>query len=518
MQRWRFQPADRGTFAGWANVSAPQCSLSLANGRMPDDTTRERSDRAAAAAPGGVPSPRSEPGAGRARRWPLVVCAVVCALIAAAGWRWWETQRLLGAVPRPGLAGADRRVVEAVEQALQLVRRHPRNAEAWGQAGMVLHAHEYTEEALACYRRAARLAPLEPQWWYLAAMVLRHRDPAEARRLLQGAAEVDPDEPLFRIRLAELEADAGRWDQAERHVDTALRLRPDDPHALWLKARVHIKYGRWADAERVLERAAEILAQHALIAADLRLVRFRLYGTSQDPDEDEPAPQGVVADPIRAPEIGTGTESTRTGVQNGAAVWPDRFLEQLAQYRFDPHWQTYRAAELARFGRLVDAIRTMQQVVACSPEEPLFAATLVRLLVQAGRLSDAEQAVEEARRRHPEDFELLRLAATVRLLRGDAATAATLLQQAIERKPDNAAVRYDRALALLAMNRREEALRELEAAVRADPGFFDAWFALANERAVDGEIEAARGCVQNALRLRPADPRAQRLQQRLEKR
>ncbi|RMG38538.1 MAG: tetratricopeptide repeat protein, partial [Planctomycetota bacterium] len=67
---------------------------------------------------------------------------------------------------------------------------------------------------------------------------------------------------VARIRLAELDAEAGRWAAANRHVDAALRLQPDDPHALWLKARIAMKLGRWADAEELLQRAAERLPQH----------------------------------------------------------------------------------------------------------------------------------------------------------------------------------------------------------------------------------------------------------------
>ncbi|RMG38532.1 MAG: hypothetical protein D6725_06935 [Planctomycetota bacterium] len=241
-----------------------------------------------------------------------------------------------------------------------------------------------------------------------------------------------------------------------------------------------------------------------------------------DPGDADPVtpgdlvPAGAQA-AVPQPEISAEAGSARSRAANALADWPDRFLEQLAQYRFDPHWQAYRAAELARFGRLDAAIRTMQRVVQEVPDEPLFAGALVRLLVRAKRLAEAERVVDEARREHPEDFELLRLAATVRLLQGDAAAADPLLRRAIDQKPDNAAVRYDRALALLAMKRRDEALQELEAAVRVDPAFFDAWFALANERLADGEIEAARRCLENALRLRPDDARVLGLQRRIQR-
>ena len=91
----------------------------------------------------------------------------VAALLAAV-WGYWVWQRVV-AVPPPQVdaSHAEPMVVDAIQAATQVVKRHPRDPHAWGHLGMALHAHDFLTEARQAYAEAARLDPDASIWPYL---------------------------------------------------------------------------------------------------------------------------------------------------------------------------------------------------------------------------------------------------------------------------------------------------------------------------------------------------------------
>src|SRR5947209_3700073 len=95
----------------------------------------------------------------------LLIGLVLAALIGLAGgygWRWYTTPR----PPAIPLNGASKEMTEAVEEALQAVRRQPRSGRTWGVLGMVLTANGFNQQAIECLAQAERLDPQEPRWPY----------------------------------------------------------------------------------------------------------------------------------------------------------------------------------------------------------------------------------------------------------------------------------------------------------------------------------------------------------------
>ena len=86
-----------------------------------------------------------------------------------------------------------------------------RSAAAWGRLGKILLAHEFSDEARACFAQAEALDPAEPRWPYHQGTILSQGEPDAAIPKLQRAVERcgnDPDAP--RLRLAEILLAQGR--------------------------------------------------------------------------------------------------------------------------------------------------------------------------------------------------------------------------------------------------------------------------------------------------------------------
>ena len=100
--------------------------------------------------------PRRRLTRGRRVLWGLLF--VAGAALVAGYLAWTAPRRQL---PQIDLQGVHPDVAAAIQRATDAVRRRPRSGDAWGQLGMILHAHEYYAEAATCYQLASRLDPQE---------------------------------------------------------------------------------------------------------------------------------------------------------------------------------------------------------------------------------------------------------------------------------------------------------------------------------------------------------------------
>ncbi len=91
------------------------------------------------------------------------------------------------------------------------------------------------EEALEELRKAESLEELPAKVYFDQGILYAKREKyLPAVEYLEKAAERDPENPEIRYYLAAACIGAGRYDQAERELKTALRLKPDYKEAQWL--------------------------------------------------------------------------------------------------------------------------------------------------------------------------------------------------------------------------------------------------------------------------------------------
>lgn len=103
---------------------------------------------------------------------------------------------------------------------------------------------------------------------------------------IEAAIELAPDDPDMRIFLARLELLAGRYDEALRHLEVYVGLRDADPVGRAQMALALVGLGRLAEAERTLlvadSLAADSTATPASVREEVRLAEGRFHEAAGD--------------------------------------------------------------------------------------------------------------------------------------------------------------------------------------------------------------------------------------------
>jgi TolB-like protein/tetratricopeptide (TPR) repeat protein len=119
--------------------------------------------------------------------------------------------------------------------------------------------------------------------------------------------------------------------------------------------------------------------------------------------------------------------------------------------------------------RLDAAERGFREALLRQPSYAPARQRLALMLAWRGRFGEAREEIARARRYDPLSPAASASAAWIEYYAGDVETAARLATEAIEAQPDVAPPRLPRALALLALNRPEDAIRDLDAALCLAP-------------------------------------------------
>ncbi len=125
--------------------------------------------------------------------------------------------------------------------------------------------------------------------------------------------------------------------------------------------------------------------------------------------------------------------------------------------------------------------------------------------LRAGRLVEAERALQVILRVRADDGEASYLLGLVALQAGNAAAAAKLLLPAAKRLARNAEAQYNAGVALVLSDRFAEAAEHFRRALALDPNLAAAWNNLGNILKAFGEVDEAVTCFERAMALSPGD-------------
>jgi tetratricopeptide (TPR) repeat protein len=200
----------------------------------------------------------------------------------------------------------------------------------------------------------------------LAELELYDRHPERAADVLRQAAAANPRQELWYL-LAETLINQGKIEGQNQGADCLDRLRKSglpEAHIQYLEALILVQNKAWAKAVAKINTARALLASQADPAVRLRLTRLSLllpecYGR-------------LGLDEQRLAALKDAAGASATAVTAGQAL----------------------AEELARSGKLDDALRIQLQLVETRPESRL---DLVRLLIEKVRRLPREQRARHAR-------------------------------------------------------------------------------------------------------------------------
>jgi tetratricopeptide (TPR) repeat protein len=374
------------------------------------------------------------------------VVAVLALAVGLVVWLNWPRQ--LPEPPLPDLSGVDAEVVEVIQEARQEVLRAPSAADAWGQFGEVLLAHEFNQEANHCFRQAELLDAREPAWPYLQAINLVSHDPTTGIRCLQRAVQRCEEGVVGpRLFLAEVLLEGGRLDEAQSHLEQVLKADPDDLRAQLGLGRLALLRQRWRAALTRLEacRADEHTRKRAH--------SWRAEAWSQ---------------------LGE-TERARVEQQRAAELPPDRpwadpFQERVQTLRRGLRSRFAAVNHLVQAGRIGEAIEMLNQILEKYPNSVECWMRLGEVWHRLKKVDRALACFEQSVRLAPDLAEAwFRLGCMQYLAQRPEAAAS--FRKAIGLKPNHAQAHYNLGQCLSGNGDRKGAATEFREALRCRPDY-----------------------------------------------
>jgi protein O-GlcNAc transferase len=244
----------------------------------------------------------------------------------------------------------------------------------------------------------------------------------------------------------------------------------------------------------------------------------------------------MTASPVVAQLLLQGIELERSGDLAAAEVL---YRELLAKHPHHPEGCYLLGQLCLRTGRADQAIPLLTEASARSPDHVPFMLALGDAQLQAGEPAKAAQVFRRALDRDPTSIDglcglgcamgelgefddaegVVRMAVALEPGNGRAAAglgvilsrrglwaeAVEELERARSAGYSNASLLNDLGVALQHLHRHGEAAEALDAALSVDPRHVQAWMNLGNLRKEEGDLEAARDCYGQVLRVAPAD-------------
>jgi tetratricopeptide (TPR) repeat protein len=426
------------------------------------------------------------------RHWKQwLVGTVLAGTILALG-TWWclrqvrrsATWRQLPAIDLPSIEPA---MAEIIREAQSEVLAAPRSGRAWGKCGAVLLAQDFLPEAVACFVRAEALDPHEMRWPYFQGLCLERLEADTALDCFRRAAERAPQQAVPTVHYAELLLGQGQLERAEPFVDRALKLAPQDPRVLRAAGQLAFLQNRLDDA-----------LTHANAAARADPQRHRIHSLLSQIHQRR-GDQAAVEQELKALAA------------TADADWPDPLLAEVAPYKRGTTWTLQVAQELIQVGRVYEAIGMLRRLGGKEAKDVRVLIVLGKAYLRIGNTAEAATTLQLAAARDPNQaplhFEMGNLALVTRRLD----EAVQHYREAIRLDKQLGVAQYNLGLCLRQLGDRAGALAAFEETIRVLP---ENWAAHRDAAALlldaDRPVEAIAH-LEKAATLAPRDPVVQRL-------
>jgi len=390
------------------------------------------------------------------------------------------------APPQIDVSGLAPNAARAVSDARAGVLKDSKSGSAWGRLGMACMAHDFRNEALACFAEAGRLQPRQFRWMYLSAIVLEDSDQEQAEQRFASAVALEPGYAPLRWRLGNLLLRLDRLDAAEREFEAAAGLESDSPYPLLGLAHVDLARGDASRAEGHLQKAVDLAPSCRDAIGELA----GLLSRQGKPGSSLELQQRWLKLPTCPSEM------------------PDPIRQEVFRHGGRERVLAIEADELVLRGELEQAVAVLRTLVAENPGLSRPWVNIGQLLLARGNVVAAHQVFEEAVERFPrEPLAHYGLAGACEAS-GATREAVGSYRRACELKPDYAEAHYRLGVLLWQSGERWPAAEALERAVAAEPGLAPARLTFGLVLRDLGEIDRAREQLRAAVRLAPHDPEA----------
>lgn len=332
-----------------------------------------------------------------------------------------------------------------VEEVLAEAREAPDDGQRHGTLGLVYEANLLWDEAREAFRIAAELDPEEPLWRYHLAVAGRQAGDFEGS--LELLARVVAEDPSFapgqqRLGLALLEA--GELERAKAAFRRLIELEPYVPTGYVGLGDALLRGGDPAAAvtslEKAVQRDPEYRAAHYLLG-----LAYRDLGRERE----------------AARELALGADSDIRHL-------PDPFAAEVERYAVSLTARNDRAQALLQQGKAEEAARLLEESLSFQPRNVTTLNNLGIARMHQGDMAAAFEALQRARRVDDDRFSTYLNLASWAQRTGHPEQALQYARAAVTRGSGVARAHDTLALALVRLGRTAEAVEALETALRLD--------------------------------------------------
>ncbi|GMR22271.1 MAG: hypothetical protein BMS9Abin37_0608 [Acidobacteriota bacterium] len=422
-------------------------------------------------------------------------------------------------VPDADRSSMEPQVAQKIQHFRESVFQSPDSHEAWGDLGVVFHAHGLEQEAALCYQKAIELAPSDFRWRYLLVHALFAFDRDAAMEASARALEVSADYPALLMVRAESLEERGAVEDAVALYKRALELDPKSVRAELALGRLAMANGDFDTARSRLERASELAPNAGAVYASLA----RLYRRVGENDKAAEAARQVasatdpvpITDPIHFRMTEESVASTaqlqhaRDLLASGDIARAESIYRDLVALRpDDAAMKVHLGDVLWRQDQRSEAKSLYQAALAIKEDDAGAHAGLAAALSREGAYDDAVDHYRKslaARSGHVPT--IVSLASTL-AFQGSTTEAETLYDRALELEPDNVFAQRSFAEFLFRLNRYAEAAQHYRKVLELDPDLGVVHLQLGASLAVTGNYVEARSHLEQARELGQTVPDA----------
>jgi len=284
----------------------------------------------------------------------------------------------------------------------------------------------------------------------------------QARDLYERALTVRPWDLEVRYSLGKTMWDSGDADGAFREMSRVVQKRPRDVRARRVLVLIHASRGDNADLVSELEQVAAL-----------------------DPS-DEPTRMDLAAAYAAMGRVDRAIEAYRGIVdRNPQHAQAMKFLGDLHK----------------RQGQVDRAVKYYGDAVKADPDDPRAYFLLGAIYVEGGKDKDAKRIYQQAQRFKRYLAETYNNLGAIAYRERDLDTSMWYHRRAVLRRPSSARLRYNYALSLSASKYTEEALEQVDAALKLEPNHVELHYLRGVVLLRRGEADAARAEFEKTLAL-----------------
>jgi tetratricopeptide (TPR) repeat protein len=363
----------------------------------------------------------------------------------------------LPALPQVSFENFGPEIREQARKAYAEAQAHPRDAEANGRLGMILHTYEAYDIAAICYERARSLAPEDFRWIYYIAIVKAALGAhGEAANVFKEAVQRKPDYMPAQLRLADSLSASGQLNQSRQYYEAVIKNRAGVAQAYYGLGRIYAAGGDLAGAVAQYRKAIELFQ-------DYGAAHYALGLALRD--------QGQVAEAQEHLARSQKLKFSRPPLD-------DPLLIAVAELNTAGAATLKRGVILESAGQIEASIAEHERALAINPQLAQANINLISLYGRTGQFEKAAQAYRAALTANPNLADAHYNFGVLLVGQSNYKEAAQAFQRCLQINPFHAEAHYNYAVLIEGEGELVDAAAHFRAAIENSPGHRFAHFHL----------------------------------------